>query len=486
MATLTKIKYTNQADHLPSRMKAVINYCLNPEKTKPEENAHAVSGQNCTPKFAYREFMANKAVWNKEKGLCFRHYVQSFHPDEKITPDQANEIGLEFAKRAWPGYGVLVATHSDRDHIHNHFVIDTVHTETGKKLHENKQNMQRLRKINDEVCAEHRLSVLTPYENGQTKSISSREYRSGVKRESWKFRLRASIKYAMECSGTQEEFILRMKNMGYGVRWERGRKNITYTCFKEPKYKNGAYRKCNDDKLSDEKYLKEVMEDEFRQRQEILAGRDDGHVRTKRRRNTKRDTHGLVDGRRMELPDSDAGANASADGRDGNAKPQVLFENGNGVEAGREIGQRTQPGDARTHQESTRADGQSLSANASGVRKTGWETERGIYFSGAANGQTRKGNVLDKPNLPSVPSRSGVLLAGTAGLISTMGTGNDGKTPEEREAEERARETSGNLAAAIALTAVGISLALKKAHTEEENLENEHETEPDNEQEMKL
>ena len=184
MATLTKIKYANQADHLPSRMKAVINYCLNPEKTNTDENAHAVSGQNCTPEFAYQEFMTNKAVWNKEKGLCFRHYVQSFHPDEKITPDQANEIGLEFAKRAWPGYGVLVATHSDRDHIHNHFVIDTVHTETGKKLHENKQNMQRLRKINDELCAEHHLSVLTPYENGETKSISSREYRSGVKRES--------------------------------------------------------------------------------------------------------------------------------------------------------------------------------------------------------------------------------------------------------------------------------------------------------------
>jgi multisubunit Na+/H+ antiporter MnhC subunit len=124
--------------------------------------------------------------------------------------------------------------------------------------------------------------------------------------------------------------------------------------------------------------------------------------------------------------------------------------------------------------------------NASGVCKTGWEAEQGIYFSGATNGQTRKGNVLDKPNLLSVPSRSGVLLAGTAGLISTMGTGNDGKTPEEREAEERAREASGNFAAALTLTAVGISLALKKAHTEEENLENENEIESDNEQEMKL
>ena len=173
----------------------------------------------------------------------------------------------------------------------------------------------------------------------------------------------------------------------------------------------------------------------------------------------------------MELPDGDTGANANADGRDGNAKPQVLFEDGNGIEAGREIGQRTEHRDARTHQKSTRTDGQSLSANASGVRKTGWEAERGIYFSGAANGQTRKGNVLDKPNLLSVPSRTGVFLAGSAGLISTMGTGNDGKTSEEREAEERAREASGNLAAALTLTAVGISLALKKGHTEEENLE---------------
>ena len=93
---------------------------------------------------------------------------------------------------------------------------------------------------------------------------------------------------------------------------------------------------------------------------------------------------------------------------------------------------------------------------------------------------------LDKLAILSVQSHSVALLAGSAGLISTMGTGNDGKTPEEREAEERAREASGNFAAAIALTAVGISLALKKAHTEEENLENEHETEPDNEQEMKL
>ena len=93
---------------------------------------------------------------------------------------------------------------------------------------------------------------------------------------------------------------------------------------------------------------------------------------------------------------------------------------------------------------------------------------------------------LDKPAILSVQSHSVALLAGSAGLISTMGTDNDGKTPEEREAEERARVASGNFGMAVALTAVGVSLALKKTHTEEENLENENEIESDNEQEMKL
>ena len=86
----------------------------------------------------------------------------------------------------------------------------------------------------------------------------------------------------------------------------------------------------------------------------------------------------------------------------------------------------------------------------------------------------------------SIPPRLSPLLAGSAGLISTMGTGNDGKTPEEREAEERARLASGNLAAVAALTAVGVSLALQHAHTEEEILEEDNDTEPDNGQEIQL
>ena len=120
MATLIKIKYANQADHLPSVMRTVIAYCLQPEKTHSPDKTWSVSGINCDPEIAYREFMANKAVWEKTDGLCFRHYVQSFHPDENIKPEEVIEMGLEFARRAWPGYNVVVAFHFDSDHMQNH------------------------------------------------------------------------------------------------------------------------------------------------------------------------------------------------------------------------------------------------------------------------------------------------------------------------------------------------------------------------------
>ena len=136
-------------------MKAVINYCLQEHKTNSKENPHTISGQNCTPELAFHQFMANKATWKKNKGLCFRHYIQSFSPDEKLTPEEANQIGLEFAAKAWQGYGVLVSTHSDKGHIHNHFIIDTVNVETGRKLHEDIRNFERLRAISDEICIAH-------------------------------------------------------------------------------------------------------------------------------------------------------------------------------------------------------------------------------------------------------------------------------------------------------------------------------------------
>ena len=399
-------------------MKSVIDYCLQPHKTETEENLFATSGQHCTPEFAYKEFMANKAVWQKTDGLCFRHYVQSFHPSEKISPEEANKIGLEFAEKAWAGYGVLVSTHVDREHIHNHFVIDTVNVENGRKLHESRNNIEDLRLINDEICQSHGLSVLPRYKP-KTKSVSSREYRAGVKRDSWKFRLRSAINTAMGLSQTKADFIAVMESLGYVVRWQDNRKNITYTCLNEPTYKNGAYRKCNDDKLSDEKYLKENMENEFRIRQEILAGRDNRNEPTHNQNGS--DSRG-----RMGRNNIHPGADADFDGR------YMSGEESNGIGSERAQG-----------------NGEKFAFEADrNLRQTGWESKREGCF------KNRTAKDYGRPFMgASVGAHgnthgSGIGLGGLYGLVPLIDNDKN-KTPEEIEAEERARIAASNVGAII-------------------------------------
>ena len=433
MATLIKIKYANQADHLPSVMRTVIAYCLQPEKTHSPDKTWSVSGLGCDPEMAYREFMANKAVWEKTDGLCFRHYVQSFHPDENVKPEEVIEMGLD----AWPGYNVVVAFHFDSNHMHNHFIIDTVHPDTGKKLHEDRNNIKRLRDINDEICLAHGLSILSPFGKGKAKSVGTREYRSGSKGDSWKFRLRAAIKYAMQRSANREEFIAVMKKLGYGVRWEDNRKHITYTCYREPKYENGAYKKCRDNKLSDEKFLKENMEYEFEIRQEILAGRYNGDARD---HTDRRNTDGEDQRRGMGTPQKNGRRYGSADtsydeGAQGYVHDESVApdENGNTFEESNRAHEQADERSERGH---------------NGEQKTGWESERESYFSARKMGEAPKRTVANSTSVRSRAVGSRLALGGLVGLAS-LTDNDDNKTAEEIEAEERARLAGENVAGVL-------------------------------------
>ena len=244
-------------------MRAVINYCMQEYKIfDSKSKQQLISGVNCDGANAFREFMATKKVYGKDNGFFFYHYAQSFSPKEKITPEQAHEIALEFAEKAWSGHEVLVATHCDREHIHSHFVINSVGLESGKKLRQSPSTLKQLRKLSDEICIAHGLFVLQPYQGGKN-SISSREYRARLKDNSWKDKLSKDIDKAMEFSGSKDEFIRNMSILGYHMTWTNERKYLTFHC------PNG--KSCRDIKLQDEKYLKENIELELRQR-EFPAG----------------------------------------------------------------------------------------------------------------------------------------------------------------------------------------------------------------------
>lgn len=250
------VKFIKNEKQNASAMKGSIDYCLQKFKTVDAlTGKRYVSGINCNGLNAYKEFMTTKLANHADNGRYFYQYVQSFSPKDNVDYDKAHKIALEFAEKAWQGHEILVTTHCDRNHIHTHFIINSVSFETGKKLRQNPNTLKSLRKLSDEICTKYDVAPLKPYTQTKEKRLSDGEYRMAMKGESWKFVLMFTIDNAMKRAKTKKEFIDEMKKNGYEVLWTEERKYITYTC------PNGM--KCRDIKLHQEKYRKEKMELEF-------------------------------------------------------------------------------------------------------------------------------------------------------------------------------------------------------------------------------
>ncbi|MBC5735199.1 relaxase/mobilization nuclease domain-containing protein [Lawsonibacter sp. NSJ-51] len=269
MATCSFIKESKQT---AGAMGRVLRYVSQEKKTVDLDGRKYLSGVNCGAEVAQQSFMATKNLYGKASGTFFYHYVQSFSPQENVIPAEAHQIALELAERFFPGCEVLVATHVDAEHPHSHFVVNSVHPDTGKKLHFTPKTLEQMRAVSDQLCLEHGLSTLKPYrQNRRTKGLRTGEYRAAVRGKSWKFQLITTVEAVMELAGSQEEFIREMERRGYRVRWEEGRKSITYT--------TPTGMRCRDDRLHEEKFRKEKMEHEFRIRQHA-AQQCAGHAET--------------------------------------------------------------------------------------------------------------------------------------------------------------------------------------------------------------
>ena len=261
MATFTAVK--NRVGGRGA-LGGVLRYTQQDEKTL-WEGRRLVAGWNCTAQSALSEMQLTKERFRKTDGGQYYHFVQSFAETDDLTPQEVHAIGLELAQREFPNFEVLVATHVDTEHLHNHMVVNSVSFQDGKKLHQSAADLQAHRLARDQVCAAHGLEILPPPQKQmKQKRMSSREYRSAAKGESWKFRLMNTIDQCMRYAATKEDFISLMESEGYQVRWTDSRKNITYT--------TPEGTKCRDDRLHDRKYTKEVMEYEFRIRAEIISG----------------------------------------------------------------------------------------------------------------------------------------------------------------------------------------------------------------------
>ena len=229
------------------------------ERETAWEDGPLISGINCQPQSVYDDFLNTKLLYHKDGGVMFYHMVQSFPKGAAVDPRQAHEAARRLAGY-FEGCEVLVCTHVDREHIHSHCVINSVNFETGKKLHMAKKQLQELMRRNDVICQEMGLPVFEAAAQ-KSRGMSGAEYHVALKGQSWKLRLMNTIDECMKYAVDKDAFVSLMASEGYAVRWESGRKHITYTT------PDGL--KCRDNKLHEEKYCKEAMEHEFRIRAEF-------------------------------------------------------------------------------------------------------------------------------------------------------------------------------------------------------------------------
>lgn len=476
MATVTYIKETKQ--HI-SAMKAVMQYCQREDKTTdPKTGIRYVTGLNCNGANSFMEFLTTKTAYNKLDGINFYQYVQSFSPKEQVTYEQAHEIGLEFAAKAWPGHEVQVTTHCDAQHVHTHFVINSVSFETGMKLHQTPTTLRQLRQVSDEICMEHKLSVLPTYKRGGRK-MSNREYRAARKGQSWKFRLMYNIGEAMKTSVNREDFIRQMHRRGYEVWWSDERKYITYTC------PNGMKCRCN--KLHDDKYLKERLEDEFERRKQILEwdvlrgtgenerGSDGGHGRGAVPADHLRGAQGM--GGEWE---ADAGTGGGIPAypvrEDFNARnPGGVAASGGTVEG------RSGSGEAGD------------SERIRGSEKTGWEPEREIFLRTVRTALRRTQGYTGRvqqtaERKPAIHADHGSILGGAVGAgiravsaLDRLTEDENSDDPEEEKRKYEAQQAGSNVGAIIGLTIGAIEAfsqnnqSLTRTQDEEYQIEGEEE-----------
>lgn len=232
-----------------ANLKTIINYVTQDKKT----NANLITGKDCLAESSLEEMLYTKELYNKNNGRQYIHIIQSFDPKDNLSADQVHNTGIRLAKK-FNGYQVLVATHIDKKHLHNHLVVNSVSFENGYKIQMSKKNLQDLKDYSDKLCLEIGTSVIPKKEN--TQYIKRNEYRVAEQGKSWKFKLMNAIDLSLAESNTKEEFIKNMNKLGYQVNWTDTRKYITYTTPE-------GY-KCRDNKLYDEKYSKGAMENEFR------------------------------------------------------------------------------------------------------------------------------------------------------------------------------------------------------------------------------
>lgn len=200
-----------------------ITYAANPEKTEQHFFTSAINCESCETAFA--EMQATKQRFGKLGGVVGYHFIQSFAPGE-VTPEQAHAIGVAFAQGLFGDrYEVVIGTHLDKAHLHNHVVVNSVSFVDGKKYHSSPGSYYfEVRSTSDTLCRENDLSVIAPQGKGKHYAEWKAE---NTGKPTIRSIIRGDIDSIIGEAYTYETFLMLLRREGYVVQNRSDRKYVT-------------------------------------------------------------------------------------------------------------------------------------------------------------------------------------------------------------------------------------------------------------------
>ena len=215
MATVKEVRNTIKSHQYISDS---IVYILSPENRSGTEKCFKATFLNCVDNGIAGlsdQFYEIRRVFNKDSDILAHHYIQSFSPNEKITPELVHQIGTELAQKMAPGFQVIVSTHVDKDHLHNHILINSVSFETGLKWKGNGATLNAMRSESDKLCRQYGLTTIDRHSG--FRGIDQATQKLAEKGESWKVELCRVLDEAVMMCNTKNEFYAYMKRKGFEI-----------------------------------------------------------------------------------------------------------------------------------------------------------------------------------------------------------------------------------------------------------------------------
>lgn len=266
------------------RLKRVLDYATNPDKTDQERLAHDdlqqvlaytstdaktekqlyVSGINCDPLTAYEQMQRTKRQFQKTDGIVAFHGYQAFAPGE-TTPEMAHAIGVKLAQELWgERFEVVVSTHLDKEHLHNHFVLNSVSFLDGKRYHDNKASYALMRQTSDRLCREHALSVIEQPEPGKAKHYG--EWRAEQEsKPTWRGLIREDIDAAIAAAMTMTQFFAILQKQGYEMK-----SNVKHLAVRPPGKERFVRLRSLGDEYTEHAIKERILQNQLPQRQPPL------------------------------------------------------------------------------------------------------------------------------------------------------------------------------------------------------------------------